>query len=264
MAMTSIFEIILSTWRLFEKMAPYLLLGFFVAGLLRALLPEQMVVRHLSKKGFSSILKASLIGVPLPLCSCGVLPVATHLRKQGANNGAAVSFLVSTPSTGVDSLFASYALLGPIFAVIRPVYSLTAGVLAGLGTHSFGEYNEVQGGVKQKKLEDDQRFFQKFRGGMEYGFGNLIKDISKWLLIGVAIGGLINWGIPDGFAAQYLPRPILAYPAMILIGIPMYVCATGSIPIAAALVAKGISPRSGVCFFGCRPCKQTLPPLPSF
>ncbi|MCB0300331.1 MAG: permease, partial [Calditrichaeota bacterium] len=114
-------------WILFVEMAPYLLLGFLVAGLLNLFLTREQVAKHLSERRFSSIWKASLLGIPLPLCSCGVIPVAAHLDKQGANRGATLSFLISTPTTGVDSILATYGLLGPLLTIARPVAALVNG-----------------------------------------------------------------------------------------------------------------------------------------
>lgn len=111
--------------------APYLVLGFVAAGLLRALIPRERVRALLGTEGWRSVLRASLIGVPLPLCSCSVIPAATGLRRSGAGRAATTSFLISTPETGVDSVSLTYALMDPLMTVARPVAAFVTAVLTG-------------------------------------------------------------------------------------------------------------------------------------
>ena len=132
-------EIILEFWSVFAEMSPYLLFGFFVAGLLSMLVSRQLVERHLGGQGLGPLVKASVFGIPLPLCSCGVIPVSMSLHKQGASKGATISFLLSTPQTGVDSVLVTYSLLGPVFAIFRPLVALVTGVLGGLLVNLFGQ-----------------------------------------------------------------------------------------------------------------------------
>jgi len=122
-------------WQLLLEMSPYLLLGFFVAGILNIMIPRDKIYKHLSGSNVKSIVKASIFGVPLPICSCGVIPVAAYLREKGAGKGSTVSFLSSTPTSGIDSVLATYSLLGPLFAVIRPVAALFAGIFGGILTN---------------------------------------------------------------------------------------------------------------------------------
>lgn len=243
------------TWKLLEEMSPFLLLGFLFAGILKVMIPRDKIYRHLSGANFFSVLKASLFGVPLPLCSCGVIPVAAHIEKEGASKGSTVSFLISTPTTGVDSILATYALLGPLFAIIRPISAFFAGVFGGTLLNRFKGKNSRR--VKKEEFSctvcdiksiHTHSVFEKIIEVFKYGFYELVEDTGKWIIMGVLIGGIISALIPDGLVNKFLSRQIFSYPAMMLIGIPMYVCATGSIPIAASLIAKGMTPGAGLVF----------------
>ncbi len=258
--------ILKSVWFLLLEMSPYLLFGFFIAGVLNLVIPREKIYTHLSGNKLSSIVKASLFGVPLPLCSCGVIPVAAYLRKEGAGKGSTVSFLSSTPTTGVDSILATYSLLGPLFAIIRPVAAFFAGILSGSLT---GILEKKQNKEKIKPPEGNScticntdgphshNFLEKIKYIFQYGFVELIDDAGKWILIGVIAGGIIGFLIPGDFIEQYLSNPLLAYPIMLLISIPMYICATGSIPIAAALIIKGMTPGAGLIFLIAGPATNT-------
>ncbi len=255
-----------SVWFLLLEMSPYLLFGFFIAGILNLIIPKDKIYTHLSGNKLSSIIKASLWGVPLPLCSCGVIPVAAYLRKEGAGKSSTVSFLSSTPTTGVDSILATYSLLGPLFAIIRPVAAFFAGIMSG-SLIGILEKKHNKDKIKFTKRnsciicnsEDSHshNFLEKIKYIFQYGFIELIDDAGKWILIGVIAGGIIGFLIPGDFIEQYLSNPLLAYPIMLLISIPMYICATGSIPIAAALIIKGMSPGAGLIFLIAGPATNT-------
>lgn len=243
-------------WFLLEEMAPYLLLGFAVAGVLHVLLPKEKVTRHLAQNRFSAVVKASVFGIPLPLCSCGVIPVAAHLEKQGARRGPILSFLISTPTTGVDSILATYALLGPLLTVMRPLAALFNGLLTG-GIANWLVRGERAVPVPPPGQDSGTVAPNRIRAMIDYAFKELVADVAKWLMIGIVAGGVIAYLIPDDWIAQYLGNPLLAYPLMLLIGIPMYVCATGSIPIAASLILKGMSPGAGFIFLFAGPATNT-------
>ena len=263
---TVLIGILKSVWFLLLEMSPYLLFGFFIAGVLNLIIPREKIYTHLSGNKLSSIVKASLFGVPLPLCSCGVIPVAAYLRKEGAGKSSTVSFLSSTPTTGVDSILATYSLLGPLFAIIRPVAAFFAGILSGSLT---GILEKKQNSKNIKPSEGNSciicnieeshshSFFEKIKYIFQYGFIELIDDAGKWILIGVIAGGIIGFLIPGDFIEHYLSNPWLAYPIMLLISIPMYICATGSIPIAAALIIKGMTPGAGLIFLIAGPATNT-------
>lgn len=251
-------------WILLEEMAPYLLLGFLVAGILNVLIPREKISKHLAHNKFSAVVKASIFGVPLPLCSCGVIPVAAHLEKQGANRGPILSFLISTPTTGVDSILATYALMGPLLAVMRPVAALFNGLFAGALANLAANHREgmqVQDNRSDNNAANGQtgkiNFQETIKRIFKYSFEDLVKDVAKWLVIGIIIGGIISYFVPHHFIEAYLGNPLFAYPAMLLIGIPMYVCATGSIPIAASLMLKGLSPGAGFIFLFAGPATNT-------
>lgn len=254
-----------TTWHLLEEMAPYLLFGFFIAGILRLVLPKEKIYKHLSGNKISSVIKAAIVGVPLPICSCGVIPVSAHLRKEGASKGATVSFLISTPTSGVDSILATYSLMGPVFAVIRPICSFFAGALAGIMVNIFDkeetstEKTTESNGCIICNLEDphSHTIIEKIKEVFHYAFIDLVKDTAGWLIIGVLAGGAISSLVPTAFIEKYLGNPYLSYPLMLAIGLPMYVCATASIPIASTLVMKGMSPGAGLIFLIAGPATNT-------
>ena len=244
-------QIVWSTWVTFAQMAPYLLLGFLVAGMLSVLISTETVEAHLGGRGMWPVLKAAIFGIPLPLCSCGVIPVSASLRRHGASRGATVAFLMSTPQTGVDSIMVTWGLMGPVYALFRPVAALISGLLGGalteLGDRTAGREEEAPA-----KCTDDccawtgQR--SKLRRVLHYGFETLPRDIAGPLLLGVAIAGVLAAVLPEDFFAGSLGQGISGILVMMLLGIPVYVCATASVPIAAALMLKGASPGAALAF----------------
>ena len=252
-------------WALTVKMAPFLLFGFLIAGVLHVLIPDEKVYEHLSGGTLLAVVKASIFGVPLPLCSCGVIPVAAHIRRQGASKGATVSFLTSTPTTGIDSIFATYSLLGLVFAIARPVAAFVSGIAAGIATNFLNNRDENRhpvdngGHCETCRVPDKSgsSVLSKVKSVISYGFGELVEDVAKWLVIGIVAGGVISFLVPENFFAKYLGNPLIAYPLVLAIATPMYVCATGSIPIAAALVAKGLTPGAALVFLIAGPATNT-------
>ena len=241
--------------RLINEMSPYLLLGFFYAGVMHAFIPGMEYNRYLGGKGFKSVFYGALFGVPLPLCSCGVLPTAMSLRKQGASKGATASFLISTPETGVDSIIATYSVLGLPFAVIRPVAAFCNAIMGGWLINKFGDKDEVvpvDASAKtcccHHKQEETHHegFLGKMREALRFGFVEMIEDIGKWLVIGLVIAGLITVFVPDEFFALFRGNTQLSMLLVLCIAIPMYICATGSIPIAVALMMKGLTPGAAL------------------
>lgn len=251
-------DFVVETARLFVEMAPYLLLGLTVAGALSVILKKGFVARHVGTRGFGSILKAALLGVPLPLCSCGVIPTASYLRRAGASRPALLSFLISTPQTGVDSITATYGMLGPLFAVFRPAAALVAGVLGGSASALVDRTSAEQSGSEIASLSgprsvggDDEPagLRAKLRSFARYAYRESVEDIALRFVIGVAIAALIGLLVPDDYFSgtvfgSGLPGMLL----MVAVGVPMYVCSTSSIPIALALIAKGMSPGAAYVF----------------
>ncbi len=236
-------------WVVFAEMSPYLLFGFFVAGLLSMLVSRRMVERHLGGTGALPLFKAAIFGIPLPLCSCGVIPVSMSLHRQGASKGATVSFLLSTPQTGVDSILVTYSLLGPVFAIFRPLVALVTGVVGGLLVNLFGSQaaDPADAPAAGDSL-DKPTWRQKLVEGMDYAFVTLPRDIGKPLLIGLVIAGVISALVPDDFFMKYLGRGVFSMLVMMAVGIPIYVCASASVPVAAALLGAGLSPGAVLVF----------------
>jgi len=241
----------LEFWSVLAEMSPYLLFGFFVAGLLSVMISPETVERHLGGKGIMPVAKSALFGVPLPLCSCGVIPVAASLRRHGATRGATTAFMLSTPQTGVDSIFVTFSLLGATFAIFRPIAALVTGLLGGwLVTLlvSNGQTEDDPGARIGEMCCAANPKQSKLLHFLHYGFVDLPRDIGKALLVGLAIAGIISVVVPENYFAGILGTGIAAKIVMMLVGIPIYVCATGSVPIAAALIAKGISPGAALVF----------------
>lgn len=231
------------------EMAPYILLGFLIAGLLHSFIPDTTFARHLAGRGWKTAVKAAAIGVPLPLCSCGVLPTAIALRRGGASKAAATSFLIATPQTGVDSIAATASLLGPAFAVIRPIAALVTSFFGGIAagaTEKADSSSAAPPSCAAPADIDTRSFRRKCADALRYGFVDLVGSIGGWLMAGLVIAALITVFVPaDAFAALG-DKPLLAMLAVLLIAIPMYVCATGSIPIALSLMLKGLSPGTAL------------------
>jgi len=235
-------------WNLINEMSPYLLLGFGFAGLLHAFVPSQVYHRYLSKNDFRSVLWAAMIGVPLPLCSCGVIPTAMSLRKEGASKGATTSFLIATPQTGVDSILATASLLGIPFAIIRPIAALVTALFGGqlVNIATRNEKSEDSEVIEKASDKRPKGFWNKIKEAFKYGYFEMMQDIGKWLMIGLVVAGLITVFVPDDFFLYFNDKPLLTMLMVLAVSVPMYVCATGSIPIAAALMLKGISPGAAL------------------
>ena len=233
-----------------SEMAPYLLFGFLMAGLLSEFLKADWIRRHLGGHGFMEVLKASALGVPLPLCSCSVIPVSASLRKEGASRGATTAFLISTPQTGVDSILVTLGVLGPVFALFKAVAALASGILGG-GIISFFKTDEGKNPATNGSACDCEELPEGKKGlsrMLSYGFITLPKDIGKSLVFGLIAAALITALIPDNFFARFIGNNFLGMLVTALLGIPLYVCATASVPVAAALVMKGFSPGAGLVF----------------
>lgn len=246
-------EILDTLLYMLAEMAPYVLLGFFIAGVMHAFVSQRTMARHLSGNGFMPVFKAAAIGVPLPLCSCGVLPAGISMHRGGASKAATTSFLIATPQTGADSIAATWSLLGPAFAVIRPVAALATALGGGMVAGRFDltkpsksvpDADTVQACVISP--EPKRSFWQKLVEALRYGFFDLVDSIGLWLVIGLIVAALITVYVPADFFTFFGPYPIVAMIAVLIVAIPMYVCATGSIPIAMSLMLKGLSPGTAL------------------
>ena len=255
--------------------SPWLLLGLFIAGLMKYWLPSKILCHHLGQ-GKLSIIKAAFIGAPLPLCSCGVIPVATELRRSGASKPATAAFLVATPETGIDSISVSYAMLGPVFAIFRPIAAISSAIVTGvfvsfddaasIKNETQDKANQIQSippssccadkiakSNKDKKnccsssLQKTLYPLAKSLKGIQYASTRLIDDLIIWLVIGLLFATLVKTFIPMAWLTYYgsgLPAMLV----MIILSIPMYICATASTPIAAGLLLAGISPGTALVF----------------
>lgn len=233
-------------WSVTAQMAPWLLLGFLMAGLLSIYISPRWLERHLGGRGMGPVFKAALFGVPLPLCSCGVIPVAASLRRQGASPAATTAFLISTPQTGVDSIAVTGALLGPVMALFRPVAALVTGVLGG-GLVAAGERQaKTAGSQPAGPVETTEA--GRLRQALRYGFESLPRDIGKPLLIGLLLAGLITAVVPAGTFAGLLGEGLVPILIMMAFSIPLYVCDTGSVPLAAGFIHAGVSPGAALSF----------------
>ena len=279
--MTILLNVIYEIWVLVCEMAPYLLLGFLLAGLMHEFVPKSLSRRYLSGRSMKSVLWAALFGVPLPLCSCGVIPTAMGLRREGAGKGATIAFLIATPQTGVDSIVATYSLMGLPFALIRPLVAMVTAVMGGwlvnatdneilavrspqkheeehhgccCGEHHEEEHHDCCCGKHHEEKhshgcccgEHKRNIWHRLGDAMTYAFVEMMGDIGKWLLVGLAVAGIITALVPDTWFAVFQGNSLLSILFVLLLSIPMYLCATGSIPIAVALMLKGLTPGAAL------------------
>jgi uncharacterized membrane protein YraQ (UPF0718 family) len=304
-------------WQLSIAMAPYILFGLFFAGILHEIVPDSIVTKHLGKDNVSSVVKSTLFGIPLPVCSCGVIPLATSIKKSGASKGATLSFLISTPITGVDSILATYGIFGWIFTLYRIVTSMFIAIAAGILTNILGRDEKVSdngnftdiatenplqphgsGAVRAQHptfapnsstLSQNNTFQIKasqsdanqhsslssvpseasccnsekekgfsFTAAMKYAFVTLLGDIAKPLFWGLLLGALITVAIPDNLSEILKEYNALSYLLVIAIAVPMYVCATASLPIAAGLMLSGVSAGAAFVFLTAGPATNTV------
>lgn len=258
-----------NTLRLALNSAPWLLFGLIAAGLIHAWLPMQLVGKTLGGSGPMAVIKAALIGAPLPLCSCGTLPAAITLSRAGASRASTTSFLISTPETGVDSVALSWVLLGPIMALLRPIAAIISAISAGLMVGATDQpawqkresveadttkqqpcdtacccaNSSSETGTKQKPTG----LWQRTYAGLRYAFTDLLDDLALWLLLGMFAAGAVVTLVPPGLLLQWGSGlgPMLL---VLLISVPMYVCATASTPLAHAMLFAGVSPGTVLVF----------------
>ena len=247
-------NIISESWQVLGQIAPYLLLGFLVAGVLSVCVSPALVERHLGGRGFGPVLKASLLGVPLPLCSCGVIPVSASIHRHGASRAATTSFLLSTPQTGVDSIAVTYALLGPVFAIFRPIAALITGLIGGGLVQLFGDPGEANATNESQSTScgdaccAGQHGHSMFVRVLDYGFVTLPRDIGLALLVGILLAGAMAALVPQDSLNAYIGGGLLSILLMMGAGVPVYVCATASVPIAAGFMHMGASPGAALAF----------------
>lgn len=265
-----------AVWDVLCEAGPYLILGLTIAGFLQVLLPAEKILRHLGGNDLRSVVKAALIGIPVPLCSCSVIPTAIQLRKSGASKGATSSFLISTPETDLDTLVITWALLDPVMTVVRPIAALATSIATGLGVnwlvkrgwdgegkdasrvesvphahehdhgHAHGHDHDHPELVIAAASPRPRRLRDTVRTAFGYAFGPLLDDVVGWLIAGFLLSGLILVVLPDHFFGGVLPSGWPTVLAMLVLGMPLYICASASTPIAAALIAKGLDPAAAL------------------
>jgi len=262
--MNLLFNILLQSWNILLESSVFILFGLIVSGLLRVFLNPGSVSRHLGQGRFKSVFKASLMGIPIPLCSCGVLPAAAALKKQGANNGAVTSFLISTPESGVDSIAITYALMDPIMTVVRPVAAFVTAFAAGITENLLGKPDTdspivpdlscpVDGccdgqNCRPEVHRNHHSFTEKIQAGFRFAFTDVWADLAVWFLFGLLLSGIITVLIPESVFSRYMGGGMGSMLIMLGVGIPIYICATASTPIAATLILQGVSPGAALVF----------------
>jgi len=250
-------------WGILAESGPWLLLGFLIAGILKIFIPQDKVFRHFGKNNFLSVLKASLFGAPLPLCSCSVIPTAAGLRDAGASKGATTAFLIATPETGVDSIGITWALFDPLMTVLRPLAAIITAILSGTMVNRLVRAEADNKGVEQDAKPEAKPeccmskqaaaanaiklpLRQRLLAALRFSFGKLMADLTPWFLIGFLLSGLITVVVPEDFFGETIPSGFLAMLMMLVLSMPMYICATASTPVAAALVLKGLDPGAAL------------------
>ena len=249
--MDTLLNILIESWDVTRQMAPYLLFGFGMAGFLSVFISAETVERHLGKRGFGQVLKAALLGVPLPLCSCSVVPVSASLYRHGASKGATLSFLASTPQTGVDSIAVTWSLMGPVVTLFRIIAAFVSGLLAGVGVELLPD-DATPATAAAPDEEDacccENRSQSRLRRAYRYGFVTLPQDIGRSMLFGLLLSGLLGALIPANYFADRIGSGLVAMLLMMLIGIPIYTCSSGSVPVALGLMRAGLSPGAALVF----------------
>jgi len=255
----------LECWRVLCEAAPFMLFGFLVAGLLKAFVSERLMAKHLDGRGPGSVFKAALMGVPLPLCSCGVLPAALGLRRQGAGPGATAAFMIATPESGVDSMAVTWAMIDPVMTVLRPLAAFVTACVAGLAANLLPERALARpaplvaqpvptvgcGGACSAApavQPGPSGVLARLRGGVGEAYGEMLADVGGWLLAGILVAGAISLLLPPDFFQDLPGGELSSMLAMLLVGVPLYVCASSSTPIAASLLLKGLSPGAALVF----------------
>jgi len=267
-------ELVNNIWSVYLDTAFWLLLGLLAAGLVKAYIPADAMQRWLGGRGLSAVLRAALFGAPLPLCSCGVLPAALGIRRSGASKEATVTFLIATPETSIDSVAVTYALMGPLMAIYRPLAALLSAIVTGMMTALVNEETRLPeaqpaaaevGGCCSSSPDissscctpvqaestccasEVTREESHWRRALRFAGAELLDDISRWMLLGIVVAGIMMSLVPPGWLAQW-GQGLTAMLVMLLVGVPMYICASASTPIAAGLLLTGVSPGTVLVF----------------
>lgn len=257
-------------WELSIDMGIYILFGLLAAGVLHQFIREEWVQKHLGSNTHGSVYKAALFGAPLPLCSCSVIPFAASIRRNGASKGSTLSFLISTPITGIDSILATFGMFGWVFTLYRVFTSVIIAVAAGMIMNIFEPKEPAKKGfafsaaapqptpkIVQIPQSETKKPFS-FIGIFQYGLVTLLGSFSKPLFWGLLIGAFISAAIPSNLNELFNDNRVLGYLIAVSIAAPMYVCATASLPIAASLIIAGVSPGAAFIFLSAGPATNTV------
>jgi hypothetical protein len=306
--MSFLLEVARATFDVLFLAAPFLLLGLLMAGLLHVLTPESLIARFMGRRGLRGVAWAALVGTPLPVCSCGVVPLTVELRRKGASEASSLSFLITTPESSADSILVTWGLLGPLMAVVRPIAAFATALLAGIaglllfdrgepppmdgereacGCDDGGAPQTTTSGLtalrnvfslRRAALADDGRedaqtaaatrtsrsslWHDVVRPSLRYGFVELLDDLAFWLVLGLLIAGVLTAVLPADLGAWGLGAGLLPMVLVLAIAVPIYMCASASTPIAAALMAKGLSPGSALVFLLAGPATNAATVVP--
>ena len=252
--MQVIINILYNFWNLSIEMAPFLLLGFLLSGLLSIFISKELIKKHLSNKSKYAVIKSVILGIPLPVCSCGVIPLAASIREKGASKGSTASFVTSTPQTGIDSIIITYDMIGMTFALIRVSVAFISGIITGLIVDIF-KNNKNDYSFPENDFHDFKR--SKIKDGLKYAFYNLPKSLFKPLMIGILFASLISTFIKDDYFISY-NSTFTEIIFISLISIPMYICSTASVPLALSFINLGISPGAVLIFLILGPATNTI------
>jgi uncharacterized protein len=239
-------EVLRHAWGVLGEMAPWVLGGFAVAGVLSLWLNARVVRDHFGGGRFGAIVKAVALGVPLPVCSCGVIPLGASLRKHGAGKGPTAAFLMSTPQTGVDSIAVTYGLMGGLFALFRPLAALVSGMLCGFAVEALDGAAPVPAALPEPEIEAETR--PAWRRVLHNGFIVLPRSVGGALVLGALVSAAVMTLVPENFVAERISSPLAQMVLTLAFGIPVYICSTAAVPFALGLLAAGLSPGAAMAF----------------
>ena len=245
-AFTILMDVLRHTWAVLGEMAPWVLGGFAVAGVLSLWLNARTVRKHFGGSRFGAILKAVALGIPLPVCSCGVIPLGASLRKHGAGKGATAAFVTSTPQTGVDSIAVTFGMMGWLFAVFRPLAALVSGVACGLAVDAVDGDAPSAAGLAEPEIEPETRPW--WARTFHNGFVVLPRSVGGALVLGALVSAVVATLVPENYVAEQIASPLGQMLLMLAIGVPMYICSTAAVPFSLGLLAAGLSPGAAMTF----------------
>lgn len=239
-------EVLKHAWAVLGEMAPWVLGGFAVAGILSLWLNARVVRDHFGGRRLGAILKAVGLGIPLPVCSCGVIPLGASLRKHGAGKGPTAAFVMSTPQTGVDSIAVTYGLMGGLFALFRPLAALVSGVLCGFAVEALDGDAPAADSLSEPEIAPETRPW--WARVLHNGFGVLPRSVGGALIAGALVSAAVMALVPEHFIAEKISSPLVQMVLVLAFGIPVYICSTAAVPFALGLLAAGLSPGAAMVF----------------